>query len=149
MLTEDFHRKRMSQLADAPVEYNYMETMAKTQIIHAGQNQFIQEKIFNNAPIRRKTIAMNSNSVLTGFFAEDPFWYQPLIVKDNRILGEGQTTVHHDTRDKCRLYVTTMKAMNFQEDIPSSPGGNFKDHYVLMFHLISIQDASEHVIIRN
>ena len=35
MLKEDYHKKRMSQLAYAPVEYNYMETLAKTFIIPA------------------------------------------------------------------------------------------------------------------
>ena len=52
ILSEDYHKKRMSQLAYAPVEYNYMETLAKTSHIPARQNQFIQENIFNNAPIR-------------------------------------------------------------------------------------------------
>ena len=37
-----------------------------------------------------------------------------------------------------------MKAMNFQDDIPSIPIDNFKNHYVLVFHLTSIQDATEH-----
>ena len=36
-----------------------------------------------------------------------------------------------------------MKAMNFQDDIPSIPIENFKDHYVLVFHLTSMQDATE------
>ena len=75
MLKEDYHNKRMSQLAYAPFEYNYMEALAKTIINPAGQNQFIQENIFNNAPIRRKATAMNSNSAIAGSFAENPFWY--------------------------------------------------------------------------
>ena len=33
--------------------------------------------------------------------------------------------------------------MNFQDDIPSIPIDNFKDHYVLVFDLISMQDATE------
>ena len=37
-----------------------------------------------------------------------------------------------------------MKAMNFQDDIPSIPVDNFKDHYVLVFDLTSMQDATEH-----
>ena len=69
MLRENYHKKRRSQIAYAHVEYNYMETLAKTYIIPARQNQFIQEKIFNNAPIRRTVIAMNSNSAFTGSFA--------------------------------------------------------------------------------
>ena len=37
-----------------------------------------------------------------------------------------------------------MKAMNFQDDIPSIPVDNFKDHYVLVFDLTLMQDANEH-----
>ena len=36
-----------------------------------------------------------------------------------------------------------MKAMNFQNDIPSVPIDDFKDHYVLVFDLTSMQDATE------
>ena len=36
-----------------------------------------------------------------------------------------------------------MKAMNFQDDIPSIPIDNFKDHYVLVFDLTSMQDATD------
>ena len=36
-----------------------------------------------------------------------------------------------------------MKAMNFQDDIPSIPIDKFKDHYVLVFDLTSMQDATE------
>ena len=66
----------MDMLAYAPVEYNYLETLSKTFIIHARQNQFIQGNIFNNAPFRRVAIAMNTNSAFTGSFTENPFWYQ-------------------------------------------------------------------------
>ena len=33
--------------------------------------------------------------------------------------------------------------MNIQDDIPSIPIDNFKDHYVLVFDLTSMQDATE------
>ena len=33
--------------------------------------------------------------------------------------------------------------MNFQDDIPSIPLDDFKDHYVLVFDLTSMQDATE------
>ena len=36
-----------------------------------------------------------------------------------------------------------MKAMNFQDDIPSIAIDDFKDHYVLVFGLTSMQDATE------
>ncbi len=132
MLKKDYHKKKMSHLAYAPVEFNYMQTLAKTFIIPARQNQFIQEKIFNNAPIRRIAIAVNSNSAFTGSFAENPFLYQQFDLRDIRIPRGEQPIVHHDTTDNCRWYVTTMKAMNFQDDIPSIPVDNFKEPYVLV-----------------
>ena len=36
-----------------------------------------------------------------------------------------------------------MEAMNFQNDFPSIPLDSFKDHYVLVFDLTSMEDASE------
>ena len=69
----DYHRKRMNMLVYASVEYNYLETLAKTFIIPAKQNPFIQENIFNNAPIRRVAIAMNTNSVFNGSLTENPY----------------------------------------------------------------------------
>ena len=66
-LKDDYHKKRIDKLAYAPVEYNFLETLAKTFIIPARQNQFIQEKIFNNAPIRRVAIAMNKKLCLYWF----------------------------------------------------------------------------------
>ena len=86
---------------------------------------------------------MNTNSAFTGSFSENPFWYQQFDLKQIRILGKRQPIVNFDTADNSRLYVTTMKAMNFQDDIPSIPIDDFKDHYVLVFDLTSMQDATE------
>ena len=143
-LREDHHKKRMDMLAFAPMEYNYLETLAKTFIIPSSQDQFIQENIFNEALIRRIAIAMNTNSAFTGSFTENPFWYQKFDLRQIRLLRGGQPIVEHDTSDNCRLYVTTMKAMNFQDAIPSIPIDNFQDHYVLVYDLTSMQDATEH-----
>ena len=121
-----------------------METLAKTFIIPARQNQFIQKHIFNKTPIRRIAIAMNSNSAFTGSVAENPFWYQQFDLRDTRILTGGQPIVHHDTTDNCRWYVTTKKAMNLQDDIPSILVDKFEGHYVLVFDLTSMQDPTEH-----
>ena len=85
-LKDDYHKKRMDMPAYAAVEYNYLETLAKTFIIPARQNQFIQENIFNNAPIRRVAIAMNTNFAFTGSFTENPFWCQLFDLRQIRIL---------------------------------------------------------------
>ena len=142
-LKDDYHKKRMDMLAYTPVEFNYLETLAKTFIIPARQNQFIQENIFNNAPVRRINIAMNTNSAFTESYTENPLWYQQFEVRQIRILRGGQPIVDFDTADNCRLNVTTTKARNFQDDIHSIPIDNFKDHYVLVFDLTSMQDATE------
>ena len=132
----------MDMFAYTPVEFNYLQTLAKTFVIPARQNQFIQENIFNNAPVCRIAIAMNTNSAFTGSNTENPFQYQQFDLRQIRILREGQPIVDFDAADNCRLYVTTMKAMNFQDDISSIPIDNFKDHYVLVFDLTSMQDAT-------
>ena len=86
---------------------------------------------------------MNTNSAFTGSFTESLFWYQQFDLRQVRILRGGQSIVDFDTADNCRLYVTTTKAMNFQDDNPSIPNDDFKDHYVLVFDLTSMQDATE------
>ena len=81
----------MDILANALVEYNDLETLAKTFIIPARQNQFIQENVFNNAPIHRVTIPMNTNSTFTGSLTENAFWYQQFDLRQIRILrGDSQ-----------------------------------------------------------
>ena len=86
---------------------------------------------------------MITNSAFTGSHTENPFWYQQFDLKQIRILRGGQPIVDFEAADNCRLYATIMKAMNFQDDIPSIPIDNFKDHNVLVFDLISMQDATE------
>ena len=86
---------------------------------------------------------MTTNSAFTGSYTENPFWYQQFDLRQTRILRGVQPIVDFDAADNCRLYVTTMKAMNFQDDISSILIDNFKDHYVLVFHLTSMQDATE------
>ena len=142
-LKDDYHKKRMDMLAYTPVEFKYKETFAKVFTIPARQNQLIQENILNNAPVRRIAFAMNRNSAFTGSYTENPFWYQQFELRQIRILSGGQPIVDFDAADNCRFYVTTMKAMNFQNDIPSIPIDNFKDHYVLVFDITSMQDATE------
>ena len=120
-------QKKMDMLACAPVEYLYLEIFAKTFNMPSRQNQFIQENFSNNAPIRRVAIATNTSSAFFGSFAENPLWYQQLNLRQIRTLRVGQPIVDFDTADNCHLYVTAMKAMNFQDDIPSISIEDFKD----------------------
>ena len=64
------------------MEFNYFETLAtlaKTFFIPARQIQFIQQNIFNNAPVRRIAVAMNTNSAFTGSYTENLFGINNLI----------------------------------------------------------------------
>ena len=92
-LKDDYHKKRMDMLAYTPVEFNYLETLAKTFIIPARQNHFLQENIFNNAPVRRIAIAMNTNSAFTGSYTENPFWYQQFDLRQIRTYPTTQVSV--------------------------------------------------------
>ena len=53
----------MDMLAYTPADCIYLETLGKIFIILDRQNQFIQENIFNNAPIHRIAFAMNTNCI--------------------------------------------------------------------------------------
>ena len=134
-LKDDYHKKRMDMLAYTPVELNYFETLAKTFMIPPRQNHFNQENSFNADPVCRIAIALNTNSAFTGSYTENPFWYQQFDLRQIRIFRGAQPIVDFDSADNFRLYVTTKKAMNFQDVIPSIPVDNFIDHYVLVFDL--------------
>ena len=125
------------------MEINYLETPANTFIIPARQNQFIQENIFNHYPVPRVEIAMNTNSAFTGCYTGNPFWFQQFELKQIGVLRFRQPIVDFDAAVTCGLYVTTMEAMNFEDNNLSIPIDNFKDHYVLVFDLTSRQDAAE------
>ena len=133
----------MHMLAYTCAEITYLETFAKNFIVPARQNQLIHENIFNNAPVRRIATGMNTDSAFTGSYTENPFWYQQFDLIQIRLLRGGQPVVDFDAADNCRLYVTTMEAMNIQDDIPSIPIDNFKEHYALVFDLTSMHNATE------
>ena len=61
-----------------------METIARTFIIPSRLNQFMQEIIFNNAPMRRIAVAMNTNSDLAGCYHKNYFNYQQFYLRELR-----------------------------------------------------------------
>ena len=120
------------------------ETLAKTFIIRARKKTVHSNKnTFNNAPVQRIAIAMNTDSAFTRSCTQNPFWYQQFDLKQIRMLGGGQPIVDFDAADICWFFVTTMKAMNFQDDISSIPIDIFKDHYGLVFDFTSLQHTNE------
>ena len=90
---------------------------------------------------------MNTNTAFTGSCTESLFWYQQFDLRKIRKLKKGgQSIGDFDAADNGCLYVTTMKAMNFQDDIRSIPIDNFKDFHVLVFDLTSMQDGTENCL---
>ena len=65
-------------------------------------------------------------NAFSGSYTENLFWYQQFDLRQIRILRGGQLNVDFYAADKCRLYVTTMKALNIQDDISSIPIDKFK-----------------------
>ena len=119
------------------------ETLAKTFTIPDRKDEFCRENNFNNAVAHQTAIAMNTNSAFTGFYTEYSFCYQQLDLREIKIITRGQPNVDFDGADNCGLYVTTKKAMNFRDDVPSLRIENFEDHFVLVFDLTSMQDVTE------
>ena len=145
IVNEVYRQTIKYQLTHQPACYNFMETIARTFIIPSGQNQFIQENVFNNAPIRRIAIAMNTNTAFTGHFQENPFHNQKFGLRELRIVRGDIAIVSVDTTNDRRAYVTTMKAINFDEEISALTNNLFQNHYVLVFDLTSLQDAGENI----
>ena len=76
LVAEPNHHYLQWNLKRDSAHCNYMETIARTFIISSRQNHFIQENVFNNAPIRRIAVAMNTNLPVAASFYEKPFNYQ-------------------------------------------------------------------------
>ena len=90
VVNEVYNQTIKYQLTHQPACCIFMETIALTVIIPSGQNQFIQENVFNSAPIRRRAIAMNRNSAFTGHFQENLFHYQKFCLRELRIVRGGR-----------------------------------------------------------
>ena len=83
----------MDILAYTLIEFNYIETLPKTFIIPATQNQFNRGNIFKNPPFRRIAFAMKTNSAFTGSYNEKPFRYQQFNLRQIRIIRGGEPNV--------------------------------------------------------
>ena len=143
LVAEPNHQYLQWNLEREPAHYKYMETIARTFIIPSRQNQFIQENVFNNAPIRRIAVAMNTNLAVAGSFNKKPSNYQQFNLRELRINRGERAIISLDKTSPCRPYVTTMKAMQFKEDFPALTLEDFQNHYILTFDLTSLEDAAE------
>ena len=128
----------MVRLAYTSVGWNFLETPAKS-----FNFTLPQKKNSNNALIRRSAIAMKMNSAFTEPFVENLLWYQQFQLRQTTMFKTGQPTAGFDLVDVSRLYVATLKEMNFQLDMPSLSSDKFQDHFELVFDLTSMQHATK------
>ena len=96
LVAEPNHQYLQCNLKREPAHYNYMETIARTFIFPSRQNQLIQENVFNNAPIRRLAVAMNTNSAVAGSFHEKRFNYQQFHLRELEIIRGRRAIVSLD-----------------------------------------------------
>ena len=96
LVAEPNHQYLQWNLEREPAHYNYMETIARTFIIPSRQNQFIQENVFNKAPIRRIAVAMNTNSAVAGSFHENLFNYHQFHLRELRTIRGGRAIISLD-----------------------------------------------------
>ena len=115
---DNYKKRKMDKLVNTRVEFNFLETLARTLIFLARQKQFIHQNIFNTVPVLQIAFAMTRNSAISGSYTKNPFWYQQFYLRRSRLLRGGQPLVYFDAADTIRLYVTAMKAMNFEDDTP-------------------------------
>jgi hypothetical protein len=129
-----------------PARYVYSESRGKTFIIPGGQNLFIRENIFNNEPIRRLVIAMNTNADFTGALTTNPFHYQKFGLREVKIIRNGIPLVSLNTQNDVYAYRTTLKSLNFTHDGPNIFLEDYPNHYILVFDLTSTAESTMDVI---
>ena len=110
-----------------------MENITRIFIIPSRRNLFIQENVFKNAPIKGLAIALNTNSGNAGYSHESPFNCQPFHLSELRSIRNGRAIVSLKPTCPCRPYVTTMKAMNFNEVFLALPVEDFQKHCFCFF----------------
>ena len=115
-----------------PAQNNYMNNIARIFIIPSSQKQIIRRKVFNNNSLRKIAVAMKTNSAVAGLFHENSFNYQQIRLRELRNIRDQRAIVSLDTIFPCRPYITTMKAMQFNEDFPSLPSEDFRYHSVFL-----------------
>lgn len=129
--------------------YNFSEVLPKYFSIASGLNQFKVENIFNNAPIRRLVLAMNTSAAFRGSnLGTNPFHYQKFGLERIKLVRGTQVVVDLDTTDNTEAFVTTIRALKFDEDGPGVEFQDFDNHFILAFDLTSTQEAHVHMYFR-
>ena len=78
-----------------------------------------------------------------GSYTENQFWCQLFGFRQIKVLRRGQPIVDFDAAHVCCLHFMKKKAMNSQDEIHSISFQIYKEHYVLVFNLTLMHNATE------
>lgn len=145
-VTDAVDRGISNALSKAPARYVFPEQRTKTFIIPPNQNQFIRENVFNNEPIRRIVLAMNTNEAFSGTLKTNPYNYQKFGLRELRIFRGGKPFLMVNTTNDVRTYFNTLSSLDFDQDGPSISLQNYQSHYYLVFDMTSTQEANQDVL---
>ncbi len=123
-------------------KYSYPEIIPKTFVMPMGAKQFKQEDVFERAPIRRLILALHTKSAFRGKSDGNPFWFQKLNLRKVKNIRGSQALVDLDARENFEAFVTTLKALKFNDDRPGFKKEDYENRYVLTFDLTSTQEAN-------
>ena len=145
-VSEHVHMALSSQLARQPASYYYMSQIAKTFIIPQGQNERVEENIFNSKPIRTLGIAMNTNANFNGHSSTTPYHYQKFDLFRLEISRNGLVLWDVKLSDNnTRMYYTTLESLHFEEHGPNIPLHDYKNHFFMLFDLTSTTESNVEV----
>ena len=118
-----------------------MKKFQKRLSFPLDQNQFIQENIFSNLPIRMIGIATNLSTEFSGTYNTNSFHVRKFGLQQVEIVVGNQTIVNLKSENHVRAYAETMKALKFDDDGPNSQYKDFEKHFYLFFDLTSTQET--------
>ena len=132
-----------------PAMYKYTEMVSRSLLIGNGVRTFVDDKVFQNEPIRRMAVVMNTNAAFNDSNRYNPYHYQKFNLTEITVLVNGTPAVGTplDTVDNKRAYISTLDALAYgPSESHGIPLDEYENHYVLVFDFTSTQEASHDFI---
>ena len=88
---------------------------------------------------------MNTNTTFTGSLKTNPLHYQKINFQSIRIVRGSHVVLDMDSTDNVQSYITTMRALKFDEDGHRNPLEEHPKHFVQVFDLTSTQESNDQI----
>ena len=108
----------------------------------------VSDNVVTKEPIRRVIVALCVGTAFIGTNNANPFLYQKFGLREITIYRNGFATAGTpmSTTDNKRLYYNSMSALAYVENGHGIPLSEFANHYIMVFDLISTQEATQDFI---